>query len=268
MNSLVTTDWLAGHFGDPDLVILDASLTPPGNPADMRAEFERRHIPGARFLDLAALKSAPSFAAAVRDLGVADDATIIVYDQSPLHSATRGWWLLRQHGAARVAVLDGGLGKWFEEGRAIASGPALISPATFTGDRNAAAHVSKGDILAGLDIPLVDGRDAARFGGTSSDPRPGIADGHIPGACNLPFATLYQPNGTFKSCEELRALFATAGIDPASPFVASCGSGVTATSLLFAAHLLGNDDAKLYEGSWAEWGADPATPKELGTVRG
>ena len=268
MNSLVTTDWLAAHLDDPDLVILDASLAPPGNPADMRAEYERRHLPGARFLDLAALKSAPSFAAAMRDLGMANDSMIIVYDQTPLHSATRGWWLLRQHGAARVSVLDGGLGKWLAEGRPVASGPAQAHPATFTGGRNAAAHVTKSDILAGLDLPLVDARDAARFAGTSSDPRPGIADGHIPGACNLPFATLYQPDGTFKSPGELRALFAAAGINPARPFVASCGSGVTATSLLFAAHLLGNDDAKLYEGSWTEWGADPATPKQLGVPTG
>ena len=263
MSSLVST-----HLDDPDLVLLDASLAPPGNPADMRAEFERRHLPGARFLDLVALKSAPSFAASMRDLGIANNATIIVYDQTPLHSATRGWWLLRQHGATRVSVLDGGLGKWLAEGRATASGPDEAYLATFTGDRNAAAHVTKSDILAGLDLPLVDARDSARFVGTSSDPRPGIADGHIPGARNLPFAALYQPDGTFKSLGELRALFAAAGIDPASPFVASCGSGVTATSLLFAAHLLGNDDAKLYEGSWTEWGADPATPKELGRPTG
>ena len=71
-------------------------------------------------------------------------------------------------------------------------------------------------------------------------------------------------DGTLKPLEEIRRLFAAAGIDPARPFVATCGSGVTATSLLFAAHLLGNDEARLYDGSWTEWGADPATPKALG----
>jgi thiosulfate/3-mercaptopyruvate sulfurtransferase len=77
-------------------------------------------------------------------------------------------------------------------------------------------------------------------------------------------ASLYRGDGSFKPPEELRMLFAEAGVDPEQPFVASCGSGVTANSLLFAAHLLGNDDTRLYDGSWSEWGADPATPKVLG----
>ena len=68
----------------------------------------------------------------------------------------------------------------------------------------------------------------------------------------------------FKPADELRRLFAEAGVDPEQPFVASCGSGVTANSLIFAARLLGNDDARLYDGSWSEWGADPATPKATG----
>jgi len=268
MRDLVTTDDLAGELGAPDLVILDSSLAPPGNPADMRAEFEARHIPGARFLDLIALKSAPDFAAAMEHLGVGSGDRIIVYDHSPLRSATRGWWLLRDHGAKNVAVLDGGLAKWIAEGRAVESGPATAREASFAAHPSEGRHVTKADILAGLDTPLLDARDRARFAGEASDPRPGIADGHIPGACNLPFGDLYRPDGTFRPVEELRAAFTAAGIDPAQSFAASCGSGMTATSLLFAARLLGNDSARLYEGSWTEWGGDPATPKELGPAKG
>ena len=110
--------------------------------------------------------------------------------------------------------------------------------------------------------PLLDARGKARFEGTEADPRPGVAPGHIPGARNLPFGTLYNDDGTFKSADELRRLFEEAGMDPVAPFVASCGSGVTANSLIFAAHVLGNDRTKLYDGSWSEWGADPTTPKE------
>ena len=88
--------------------------------------------------------------------------------------------------------------------------------------------------------------------------------GHIPGACNLPFGALYNEDGTFRSRDEMRRLFAAADVDPFEPFTASCGSGVTAISLIFAAHLLGNDSTKLYDGSWSEWGSDPDTPKALG----
>lgn len=264
MRDLVTTADLAGELDAPDLVLLDASLAPPGQATDMRAAFEHQHIPGARFLDLAALKSVPDFAAAMEQLGVGSGERLIVYDHTPLRSAARGWWLLRSHGARNVAVLDGGLAKWIAEGRSVESGPARARDASFAEHSQRDARVTKSDILAGLGVPLVDARDSARFAGQSSDPRPGIADGHIPGARNLPFASLYAADGTLKSPEELKRLFADAGIEPAAPFAASCGSGVTACSLIFAAHLLGNDATKLYEGSWTEWGADPATPKELG----
>src|SRR5204862_6133990 len=119
-------------------------------------------------------------------------------------------------------------------------------------------------ILTGNPGPLLDARGRGRFEGSEADPRPGVASGHVPGARNLPFGMLYNEDGSFKPLDELGLLFAEAGIDPARPFVASCGSGVTANSLIFAAHLLGNEDARLYDGSWSEWGADPATPKALG----
>ena len=103
-----------------------------------------------------------------------------------------------------------------------------------------------------------------RFEGTEADPRPGVASGHIPGARNLPFAELYNPDGTSSRPTKSGRLFVAAGADPDKPFVASCGSGVTANCLIFAARLLGNRDTRLYDGSWSEWGADPSTPKETG----
>jgi thiosulfate/3-mercaptopyruvate sulfurtransferase len=109
---------------------------------------------------------------------------------------------------------------------------------------------------------VVDARSAARFTGAEPDPH-GAAPGHIPGSYNLPYATLFHPDGTWKRGDDLAAAFAAAGIDLDRPTVATCGSGVTAAVLAFGAHLLGREMA-LYDGSWSEWGRDPSLPKATG----
>jgi thiosulfate/3-mercaptopyruvate sulfurtransferase len=274
MDSLVSTQWLDDHLGEADLCIVDASWFMPASGRSGREEYRAAHIPGAVFLDIDALSdrsnpaphmlpSAEMFGAAMEQLGIGRDDRIIVYDNSPIRTAARGWFMLRHFGAAQVAILDGGFQKWVAEGRPTESGEAGDGQGRFSPEPRAEI-VTKEQILAGIDLPLIDARGRPRFEGSEADPRPGVAPGHIPGARNLPFAELYNADGTFKERETLRALFEEAGIDPARPFVASCGSGVTAGSLIFAAHLLGNDEARLYDGSWSEWGADPATPKAVG----
>jgi thiosulfate/3-mercaptopyruvate sulfurtransferase len=277
MDSLVSTEWLARHLGEPDLVVIDSSWHMPASNRSGRAEYLEAHIPGARFLDIDAvsdrsnpaphmLPSAEAFGRAMEEIGVGRDDRIVVYDNSPTRNAARGWFMLRHFGAPQVAILDGGFQKWTAEGRSTVSGEASHREARFEPREDRSEVVTKQQILSGNHDPLLDARGKARFEGSEADPRAGVAPGHIPGARNLPFGSLYNADGTFKSAEEIRRLFAEAGIDPAQPFVASCGSGVTANSLIFAAHLLGSDSARLYDGSWSEWGADPATPKALGPV--
>ena len=275
MESLVSTDWLAEHLGEPGLTVVDCSWHMPATGRNGRDEFLQAHIPGARFLDIDAvsdasnpaphmLPSAGDFAKAMEAIGIGSDDRLVVYDNSPLRTAARGWFMLRHFGAREVAILDGGLQKWAAEGRPVESGEAKPRANRFEAVERPGEIVAKQQILAGIDIALIDARGVGRFEGVESEPRPGVASGHIPGARNLPFAALYNEDGTFRPREGLRRPFDEAGSDPERPFVASCGSGVTAASLIFAAHLLGNDDGRLYDGSWSEWGADPETPKEVG----
>jgi thiosulfate/3-mercaptopyruvate sulfurtransferase len=276
MQSLVSTSWLAEQLGDDKLAIVDCTAFIPTMPRDAKAEFAQAHIPGARFLDIAEvadkahsaphmLPSALDFGAAMERMGIGRDERIVVYDNSPLRTAVRGWFMFRHFGAPNVAVLDGGMGKWLAEGRPVETGEATErSGRRFDATERSGEVVDKAALLAGVAEPIVDARSRARFTGEEADPRPTVAAGHIPGARSLPMGAFYKDDGTFVGPEEIRRLFAEAGVDPERPFVASCGSGVTANTPIFAAHLIGSDSGKLYDGSWSEWGSDPDTPKELG----
>ncbi len=278
MDSLVSTEWLARELGSGDIRIVDASYHLGSAGRDAAADYAAGHIPGAVFLSLGTLVDAASpventvppadfFAARVGDLGIGANDRIVLYDDSAIRSAARAWYLFHLFGARKVAILDGGLGKWNAEGRPLASGVEHVTPRHFAALPAPGRLRSKADVLdniASKAEQLVDARGAARFTGEEADPRPGIDLGHIPGACNVSFGLLYNPDGTFKDKAGLEAAFASAGIDLARPIITSCGSGVTACVLAFALHQLGKNDVALYDGSWTEWGGDPATPKALG----
>jgi thiosulfate/3-mercaptopyruvate sulfurtransferase len=280
MDSLVSTQWLAEHLGEPGLVVLDASAHLPDAKRDARAEFAAGHIPGARFLDLAtlidpdspvpsAVPTGAQFAARMRALGVNNGDRLVIYDDSAVKTSARAWFIARMHGVAELAILDGGLGKWRAEGRPLESGEAAPARGDFSATRGAGTVRLKAEVLANLGSrreQLVDARGRARFTGEEGDFRPNIASGHIPGSCNLPYNLLFAHDGTFCSNKDLARAFDEAGVDLAKPVVTTCGGGVTAAVLLFALHRLGKDDVALYDGSWSEWGADPAAPKATGAA--
>jgi thiosulfate/3-mercaptopyruvate sulfurtransferase len=276
MDSIVSTDWLAHALSKEDLRIVDVTYVLAADARDPHAEYLERHIPGATFFNLGTaiddtsglpmmLPSPEHFARQIEHLGLGNGSRIILYDNSPYHSAARAWWMfVRVFGVPNVSILDGGLAKWMAEGRATEAGEAVLHPQAFTPRHIKTAVRDKSQMLdtlkSGAEV-VIDARSGPRFSGAEADPRPGIARGHIPGSFNLPFGQMFNPDGTWKRGDALRAAFEEAGIDLSQPLVAACGSGLTAASLVFGAHLLGKTDVALYDGSWSEWGLDPETPK-------
>ena len=277
MDSLVSTQWLAAELGADDLVVLDATMHLPDSPRKSAAEFAEEHIPGARFLDLAsfvdpasdiakAIPTADQFAKRLGQLGIAPSSRVALYDDSQIRSSARAWFIFRFYGFAQVAILDGGLAKWREEGRLLETGGASAVQADFPVPIPVGQGRSKAQMLVNCQSRIeqvVDARDAARYAGDEGSG----SEGHIPGAANVHFPKLFAEDGTYRSPAEIAGIFADSGIDLAAPVTTSCNSGMTACVLAFGLHLTGKKDIAVYDGSWLDWGADADTPKEKGTAQ-
>ena len=277
---LIETDELARDLGAPDLVIIDATWYLPNEGKDAHAEYLDEHIPGALFFDIDEiadtkstlphmLPSPEKFSSRMRAMGIGDGSRIVVYDSRGLYSAARVWWTFRVMGVDDVSVLNGGLPKWKREGLPLESGaPPNRTTRHFTARRNLELVRDLSDMKALLkdkSAQIIDARAPERFAGKAPEPRAGLRSGHIPGSYNVPFGKLLNQDGTLKSAPELQRLFEQAGVDLNKPVVTSCGSGITASVLALGLAELGHRRTSVYDGSWAEWGADQSLPIETGT---
>jgi thiosulfate/3-mercaptopyruvate sulfurtransferase len=276
---VVDAAWLSRHLDTPGLLVLDVGVGPHRR--------EVAAIPGARVFDLDGPLSAPDnplphtmpgpeqFQRELRGLGLRESGTVVFYDNAGLYSAARGWWMLRAMGFDRAAVLDGGLPAWTAAGlpqQKFAPGRAALGD--FTARPRPGMIVDSAVVLAALADPaaaVLDARAADRFNGLTPEPRPGLRGGHMPGAVNLPFASLLDEAGLLLPPDALRARFEEAlstgtsnATPPAAPgrLLFSCGSGVTACVLALGATLAGYPDVAVYDGSWSEWGLPSELPVE------
>ncbi|MFN8537777.1 MAG: sulfurtransferase [Thermomicrobiales bacterium] len=286
--TLVETAWLAAHLGHPELRIIDIRGEVKSFPTEdgkrrveysaARGDYDAGHIPGAQFVDWtkdivdlddpipAQIAPPDRFAAAMAAIGVGDESAVVIYDNQGRAFSTRLWWALTYYGHERVAILNGGWAKWAAEGRpTTAEVQTPAAGAIFTPKAGRLGRKTGQEVLEHVelrDAVIVDALRREQY--TGEEPRGGEASGHIPGALNLPYLSLYQPDDTWKSDEELRATISEAGLDDdGRPVVAYCGGGVSATAVLFALDRLGRHGHN-YDGSWNEWGNNPHFPTKVG----
>ncbi len=267
--ALVSAAWLAAHLTDGDIRILDCTWHHPSTNLDGRNQYRGRHLPGSVHFDIDhiadpaidlphMLPSEADFSKKVGLLGVGDGDRVIVYDRLFGGSAAaRAWWMFRVFGCDNVAMLDGGFNQWVAAKHPTEMSPVRPQPKSFRARFRPELVRSFDQMKGNLASPveqIIDARGPGKFDGSQPDVFPFKKLGHIPGAVNVPWADLVDPQtGVFLDVDALRACFEAAGVDLGKPIVTTCASGVTSCMDALALYLVGRADVAVYDGSWAEW---------------
>ena len=269
---LVTTDWLAAHLGEPDIVVVESD-------EDILL-YETGHIPGAVKVDWHTELNDPvtrdyvgaqQFAALMSAKGIARDSTVVIYGDKSNWWAAYALWVFSLFGHDDVRLLDGGRTKWVAEGRPMTTDVPVRQATNYpvVARNDAAIRAFREDVLAHLGGPLIDVRSPDEFSGKllhmANYPQEGaLRGGHIPGARNVPWARATNEDGTFKSRAELEALYRDEiGLKPEDDVIVYCRIGERSSHTWFAlTHLLGYDAVRNYDGSWTEWGNSVRVPIE------
>lgn len=272
---LVTTDWVAAHLNDPQVVIAEVNVD--------TALYESGHIPGAvgwswktQLSDTIRrdILSMNAIEQLMRQSGIDNNTTVILYGDSNNWFAAWAFWQMKIYGHQDVRMMDGGRRKWEAEGRDLSEDAPNVEPSKYTvQDENLSLRAFLPEVQQQVDVQaveLVDVRSPAEFSGEVLAP-PGLPEtcqrgGHIPGASNIPWSKAVNDDGTFKSADELRTIYGDAGITGTKPIIAYCRIGERSShSWLVLKYLLGYS-VKNYDGSWTEWGNLVGAPIETGAA--
>ena len=263
-NVLVSTDWVARHRGDPGVRVVEVDVN--------TASYDEGHVPGAvgwawdsQLCDTVRrdIVSKDAFEQLMSESGIGNDSTVILYGDNNNWFAAWALWQMKVYGHADVRLMNGGRVKWLAEGRELATDPPAPAPRSYeaTGPDNSIRSFLP-QVSAAVDsgsVELVDVRSPEEFTGEILSP-PGLPEtcqrgGHIPGASNIPWVRTCGEDGTFKSAEELAAIYSGAGITGSKPIIAYCRIGERSSHSWFVLkYLLGFDNVTNYDGSWTEWG--------------
>jgi len=264
-NVLVTTDWLAEHLGDANLLVAEVDENP-----DL---YDEGHIPGAVKLHWCDDLQDPverdivdkgRFEELMESRGIGNDTTVVLYGDKNNWFAAYAYWYLKIYRHDDLRLLDGGRQKWIDEGRELSTDAASPGAASYSaGDRDESIRIYRDTVLGDLQAPgiaLVDVRSPQEYSGELMAP-PGyeqegaMRSGHIPGAASIPWAQAVRDDGTFKPAAELKELYGGKGVTADKEVRAYCRIGERSAHTWFVLReLLGYENVKNYDGSWTEWG--------------
>ena len=277
---LVETAWVAEHKGDPSVRIVEVDV-------DTTA-YEQGHVPGAvgwnwttQLCDTVRRDVIPQGrvrGAAGASPGIGNDTTVVLYGDNNNWFAAWAFWQLKMYGHQDVRLMNGGRKKWLAEGRELTTERAERAARELHAPPDPTCRCARScprcmDASAERSTALVDVRSPDEFTGEILAP-PGLPEtcqrgGHIPGAANIPWGQACNEDGTFKSDDELKALYDGKGVTGDKPIIAYCRIGERSSHTWFVLkYLLGYDDVKNYDGSWTEWGNLVGAPVEKGAQGG